>query len=240
MQVNSSPSNSNFISQHKTNSESILSKIGAIRELSGKDNASLIIANGLNSQMSTFSQEIQNENDKVGMLQIADGALQHINDNVLKLEELSVRNNNAALNDTQKNMLKKEFQATQKTIEEIASGTSYNTQALFGGNSPLQLDAIKTDKLSIDNQTSIDTLKEQVSGLFSDIGASMQSSQANINNLLSSLTNATSSYANIAEEPMDVKINDLSNSNTQLTASLIAQSHSTKLMQQQMSFLLKN
>lgn len=239
MQVGSALNTLNSINQHKTNSENILSKIGAARELSGKDNASLMISNSLNSQMSTFTQEIQNENDKIGMLQIADGALQNISDNTLKLEELSVRNNNAALNASQKNMLNSEFQATKKTIEDITSNTRYNGQSLFGESSPLQLSTIQTDKLSIDNQTTINDLKQQVDGLFSDVGSSMQNASSSVNTLLSSLTNATSSYANLSEEPMDVKISNLSASNTQLTASLIAQSHSTQLMQQQMGFLLQ-
>lgn len=239
MQVGSALNTINSINQHKTNSENILAKIGATREFSGKDNASLMISNSLNSQMSTFTQEIQNENDKIGMLQIADGTLQNISDNTLKLEELSVRNNNAALNSHQKNMLNAEFQATQKTIEDITSNTRYNGQSLFGESSPLQLTSLQTDKLSINDQTSISDLKQQVDGLFSDVGASMQSASSSVNTLLSSLTNATSSYANISEEPMDVKISNLSASNTQLTASLIAQSHNTQLMQQQMGFLLQ-
>lgn len=238
MKINSAL-NSNTISQQKNANEAVLSKIGATKELSGKDNANLIIANTLNSQIASYTQQVQNENEKVGMLQIADGALSNISDHTLKLEELSVKYNNAILSTDQKNILKNEFQTTKSTIDAIASKTSYNGQALFGANSPLQLSSIATDKLSIDNQDSISALKEQVGSLFSDIGSSMQSSQSTINTLLTSANNASSSYATISEQPMDVKINDFNTSNIQLQASMIAQSHQTQTLQQQMATLLR-
>lgn len=238
MKINSAL-NSNTINQQKNATETVLSKIGATRELSGKDNASLIIANSLNSQIASYTQQVQNENEKVGMLQIADGALSNISDNTLKLEELSVKYNNAILSSDQKNILKNEFQTTKSVIDDIASKTSYNGQALFGNNSPLQLSSVATDKLSIDNQDSIAALKEQVGSLFSDVGASMQSSQSSINTLLTSANNASASYATISEQPMDVKINDFNSSNIQLQASMIAQSHQTQTLQQQMATLLR-
>jgi len=238
MKINSAL-NSNTISQQKNANDVALSKIGAAKELSGKDNASLIIANTLNSQVASYTQQVQNENEKVGMLQIADGALSNISDNTLKLEELSVKYNNAILSTDQKNILKNEFQTTKSTIDDIASKTSYNGQTLFGANSPLQLSSIATDKLSIDNQDSISALKEQVGTLFSDIGSSMQSSQSSINTLLTSANNASASYATISEQPMDMKINDFNTSNIQLQASMIAQSHQTQTLQQQMATLLR-
>lgn len=238
MKINSAL-NSNTITQQKNNTEAVLSKIGATRELSGKDNASLIIANTLNSQIASYTQQVQNENEKVGMLQIADGALSNISDNTLKLEELSVKYNNAILSSDQKNILKNEFQTTKNTIDDIASKTSYNGQSLFGASSPLQLSSIATDKLSIDNQDSISALKEQVGSLFSDIGSSMHSAQSSINTLLTSANNASASYATISEQPMDVNINDFNTSNIQLQASMIAQSHQTQALQQQMATLLR-
>lgn len=238
MKINSAL-NTNTISQQKSTTETILSKIGAQRELSGKDNANLIIANTLNSQIASYTQQVQNENEKVGMLQVADGALSNISDNTLKLEELSVKYNNAILSSDQKNILKNEFQTTKSTIDDIASKTSYNGEALFGASSPLQLSSIETDKLSIDNQDSISSLKTQVETLFSDIGTSMQSSQSNINTLLTSANNASASYATIAEQPMDTKINDFNASNIQLQASMIARSHQTQSLQQQMTTLLR-
>jgi len=238
MKINSAL-NSNTISQQKKTTETVLSKMGAQRELSGQDNANLIIANSLNSQISSYTLQVQNENEKVGMLQIADGALSNISDNTLKLEELSVKYNSAILNSDQKNILKNEFETTKSTIDDIASKTSYNGQALFGNSSPLQLSGISTDSLSIDSQNSIDTLKEQVGTLFSNIGSSMQSSQSNINTLLTSANNASASYATVSEQPIDVKINDFNTSNIQLQASLIAQSHQTQALQQQITTLLR-
>ncbi|MCK9257678.1 MAG: hypothetical protein M0P02_06365, partial [Sulfurospirillaceae bacterium] len=64
MQIGSLTNNFNTIAsnEHKTNVEQALSKIGAARELSGKDGANLISADLLNLQMNTMTQQVQNEN----------------------------------------------------------------------------------------------------------------------------------------------------------------------------------
>ena len=121
----------NYINQNKTNAEETLSKIGAVRELSGKDNANLIIANSLNLQTSTLTQEIQNSNETIGMMQIADSAVSNISLNTEKLNELSVRSNNAALNSDQQQMLAQEFKATKDAMQDIVDTTSYNGQSLL-------------------------------------------------------------------------------------------------------------
>ena len=228
----------NFINQNKANTESILDKIAATRELSGKDSSSLIIADQLSSQISTATQELQNTNEKIGMLQIADGALQGISDNTMRLEELSVRYNSASLNTEQKNMLTKEFDALRQSSADIAQQTTYNGQNLFGGNSPLGLSSVSTDELAITDQSGIQAFRDQLSSLRSDVGSATQGAEVSVNNLLASITTVTASYSQISEQPLDQKIADLSVNNVKLTASILAQSHQTQTLQQQMGSLL--
>lgn len=226
----------NNINQNNTNTQEILSKIGATRELSGKDNANLMIADSLNTQISSLTQEIQNSNDMVGMMQIADGAIANIADNTLKLNELSVRNNNAALNSDQKQMLNQEFQATKDTIQGIVDTTSFNGKSLF--SSEFNLEVTGTDELSIDNQDSIATFQETLGSLSSQIGATTNQNEVSIANSLAAVSNLTSSYANISEAPLDTKINDLASNQIKLDASIIAQNHQTQTLQKRISSLL--
>ena len=226
----------NYINQNKTNAEETLSKIGAVRELSGKDNANLIIANSLNLQISTLTQEIQNSNETIGMMQIADSAVSSISLNTEKLNELSVRSNNAALNSDQQQMLAQEFKATKDAIQDMVDTTSYNGQSLLSSGSNFQVTGL--DEVSIENQDSIAQFKEGLNFLHSQIGSNTNKNAVSITNSLAAVSSLTSAYANISEEPMDQKINDLEKNQVKLESSIIAQNHQMDILQKRISALL--
>ena len=226
----------NHINQNKTNTQETLSKIGAVRELSGKDNANLIIANSLNLQISTLTQEIQNSNETIGMLQIADSAVSNISQNTEKLNNLSVRTNNAALNGAQKQMLAQEFQATKEAIGDIIDTTSYNGKSLLSSGADLQVTGL--DEVSIENQDSIVAFKDSLDSLYSQIGSNTNKNAVSIANSLSAVSSLTSAYANISEEPLDQKINNLEKNQIKLESSIIVQNHQTDILQKRISELL--
>jgi len=58
--------------------EQTLVKIAATRELSGQDVATMINAKQFDSQIATMTQQVRNENIRIGMPQIADGTLQRV------------------------------------------------------------------------------------------------------------------------------------------------------------------
>lgn len=226
----------NYINENKTNTQETLSKIGAVRELSGQDNANLIMSNSLSSQISTLTQEIQNSNEAIGMMQIADSAVSNITKSTEKLNELSIRNNNAALNNDQKQMLQEEFQATKNAMKDIVDTTSYNGKSILSSEFNLEVTGI--ENLSIDDQDGIASFQEDLGSLSSEIGSVSNKNAVSVANSLSAVSNLTSSYANISEEPMDTKINDLATNQIKLESSIIAQNHQTQVLQQRISALL--
>lgn len=226
----------NYLNQNKTNTEETLSKIGAVRELSGKDTANLIVSNSLSSQISTLTQNIENENQSVAMNQIADSAISSIQDSANKLNELSVANGNGALNDTQKSFLQEEFQKTVSSMQDTISTTSYNGRALLSAEQNLEVTGL--NELSIDNQEGISDLMSNLDSLSSQIGSNMNQSEVSIANSLSAVSNLASAYSNVSEEPMDKKINDLSTNQIKLDSSILAQNHQTQMLQQRISTLL--
>ena len=226
----------NSVDQNRTNTEETLSKIGAVRELSGKDSANLITADSLFSQISTLTQNIQNENESIAMNQIAGTTLKNVGESVDKLNQLSVAYNNPILNESQKGFLQDEFQATVDFIKEAVDTTSYNGKSLFSSAQNLQI--IGLDALDVENQESIPSLMEGLDTLNANIGSEINRSAVSIANSLSAVSNLTSSYANISEEPMDKKINDLASNQIKLESSLIAQNHQTEILQQRISSLL--
>lgn len=222
--------------QHKTNTDAILSKIGATRELSGKDNASLVISDALASQISTLGQSIQNSNETVGMYQIADASLQAIQSGSEKLNELSVRYNSASLNADQKAGLAGEFADITKAMQQMAQGSSYNGQSLLSENFGLDVSGIS--ELSITNQEGIQAFSQTVSTLSSTVGSRINAEQVSLTNSLSAMSALSSANAQISEQPLDQKISNLTNEEVKLNSALIAQAHQSTLMQQRISALL--
>ena len=226
----------NHINKNKTNTQETLSKIGAVRELSGKDDSTLIISNSISSQISTLTQNIQNENESIAMNQIVDSSLKSVYESADKLNELSVAHKNAALNSSQKDALNEEFQATVTSMKDVIETTKYNGKSLF--TSAQNLEVTGVDSLNIENQDSISWLKEGLDSLNTNIRSEMNKSEVSIANSLSAVSNLTNSYANISKEPMDKKIGDLETNQIKLTSSIIVQNHQTQALQQRISALL--
>jgi flagellin len=230
------PQTANMINQNKTNTDAILSKIGATRELSGKDNASLVISNSLASQISTLGQSIQNANETVGMYQIADTSLQAIQAGSDVLNDLSVRFNSDTLNESQKNSLKQEFADIAKSMQTMVDQTSYNGQNILSNAFGLNVSGISD--MSIDNQESITSFTQNLTSLSSTVGSQMNSAQVSIANSLSAMSNLSSANASISEQPMDQKISNLATEQVKLDSSLMVQAHQNTLMQQRVAALL--
>lgn len=226
----------NTLNQKKTNTDAILSKIGATKELSGKDNASLIISDMLSSQISTLGQNVQNANELVGMYQIADASLQAISAGSERLNDLSTRFNSDTLSDSQKNSLKKEFDDITKAMQTMAGQTSYNGQNILSNTFGLDVSGISD--MSIDNQESITTFTQNLTSLFSSVSSGMKDAQTSITNSLSAMNNLSSANATIAEQPLDQKLSALANEQVKLDSSLLTQAHNNNLMQQRVAALL--
>jgi len=241
MQIGSSgnPLTSTVMNQHKTTTQESLANIAAARELGGKDGSNLITANMLNAQLATMTQQVQNENSTIGMLQIADGALKGVQAGAERLGALSAAYNNATLGGDQRAILEQEFNATRDAMSDMIGQTTFNGKPLFGSTSALGLGEINMGEVSLDNQDSIQALQDQVGGLFSEVGSASQGAQVAVNNLLAGISSTTSSYAQTSETPLGQKLNELSQSQTGLTASTLAQSHNMAILQQQMATLLK-
>lgn len=225
-----------LLNEAKSNADKTLSAIGAQRELSGKDNASLVISNALASQISTLGQNVQNANEMIGMSQIADVSLRALSAGTEKLEELSVRFKSDTLSSEQKSGLEKEFKKITEAMQKMVEGASYNGQSVL--SSTFGLEASSLSSLSIDDKESITTFTQSLTSLSSTVGSTMNSAQSSIANSLSAMTNLSSANATIAETPLEQKLAELSNQNLKITSSTLAQVHQNDVMQQRIASLL--
>jgi len=203
--------------------------------------ADKMLYDNINSDMLQSQQEILNFNDAVGYMQIADGALANVSDQVDKLNTLSVASNNAALNPDQQSMINTQMQDIQQTINKTLSETTYNGINVFnsdfevgGSGVNLQLNA---NSLDISNQDSILDFQKQVNQVRSDIGSFMNSANSNIDSLSTKVVNEANSKSNY-EVDIAKTASEIQKDKLQLNAATIAQAHNTDILANQVKQLL--
>jgi len=123
-------SNQNSINQNKS--------LGALASGSALNSASnnaagLGIANQLSTQVSGLGQAIMNSNETIGLIQVADGALQGINENMQRVRVLTLQASNGTLNADDRAIIQKEIDSLLESSDDIAKSTSFNGIKLLDG-----------------------------------------------------------------------------------------------------------
>ncbi len=97
------------------------------------DAAGLAIRELMRSEISTMQQGIRNANDAISMIQTADGALQVIDEKLIRMKELAEQAATGTYNSDQRLMIESEYQAMASEIERIANATEFNGVKLLDG-----------------------------------------------------------------------------------------------------------
>jgi len=226
----------NLITQNKSQTDIMLEKINATKELSGKDGANMVVSDTLASQIASLSQGVQNANESIGMYQIADASVQAIQSGTDKLNDLSVRYNSGTLGSDQKAILEKQFNEISSSMQDIVAQTTYNGQNLLSGNSGLSVSGVSD--LTIKDQEGIANFRENLSSLSSTISSQMNNAVSTITTSLTAMTNLSSANAQISEKPLDQKIAEINSDQIKLSSSVLTQIHQNNMMQQNISALL--
>ena len=90
------------------------------------DPASVSLADGINSEIRTLAEGNRNIQQSIHMLQVADGALSHISDMVLRMRSLAVQGASDIYTDDDRQNLNAEFVALRAEIDRIAEVTRFN------------------------------------------------------------------------------------------------------------------
>ncbi len=98
------------------------------------DAAGLAIRELMRSEIATMNQGIRNANDAISLIQTADGALQVIDEKLIRLKELAEQAATGTYNSDQRLMIDSEFQAMASEITRIANATKFNGVYLLNGN----------------------------------------------------------------------------------------------------------
>ena len=95
------------------------------------DPAGLAIANGLSANVAALNQSIQNANDGVGALQVADGALSQITTLLNTAVSIATEASTGTVSSAQRDSLDAEYQQILNEITRIGSTTTYNGTSVF-------------------------------------------------------------------------------------------------------------
>jgi flagellin len=133
MNINN-PGNSTSLQQVMNAQETNMQRLASGKRVNSAadDAAGLQIIERMNAEATAYQRSVRNAFDGVSMLQIADGGMQSISDDMSRLRELSIQGGNGALNDADRQALQAEVEQLRQGIEQTIETTSIGEQRLLG------------------------------------------------------------------------------------------------------------
>lgn len=237
-----------YLDNAKNSANKALDNISANRAISGSDSANMVIANALLSDANAISQGVSNANDAIGVLQIADGALQNLTDSADRLNELSIRSTSLAMDDNSRAAIKSEAQALKTSMQDTLNSTSFNGNNIFGSTLNFQtgssettipLNAPNISSIDVSSQESIATFRDNVNSMRADIGSTQQGLLSDINASITAANSARSSESQLQNNDVVKNLSDLNKADLLLNSTTLTAAHNMTLLAQQVSTLLR-
>lgn len=98
------------------------------------DAAGLAIRELMRSDVSTLKQGVRNANDGISLIQTADGALQTIDEKLIRMKELAEQAATGTYDSVQRSIIDSEYQAMASEITRISMATDFNNIKLLDGS----------------------------------------------------------------------------------------------------------
>jgi flagellin len=98
------------------------------------DAAGLAIRELMRAEIASMRQGMRNANDAISLIQTADGALQVINEKLVRMKELATQAATGTYTSDQRLIIDSEYQAMASEITRIANATKFNGVYLLNGN----------------------------------------------------------------------------------------------------------
>lgn len=98
------------------------------------DAAGLAVREIMRSDIASLGQGVRNANDAISMIQVADGALQVIDEKLIRMKELATQAATGTYTADQRAIINDEFQAMMAEINRIAKSTEFNGIKILDGN----------------------------------------------------------------------------------------------------------
>ena len=98
------------------------------------DAAGLGISERMRAQISSLQQAGRNAGDGISMVQTAEGSLDEVSGNLVRMRELAVQASNGTLNTGDRGVLNVEFTALVNEIGRVSGQATFNGVTLFDGS----------------------------------------------------------------------------------------------------------
>jgi len=204
----------------KTNNElsTRLTRLSSgLRINSGADDPSgLAIAKNMEAQLGGLRTAVQNAEDGISMIRIADGSLNETTSMLLRMRDLAVRaSNQATLTTNDISRINSEIQSLKAEITRKSSTVSFNSKVLFSGGisaQALQVGADNASALRLNITISAMTLSRLgLSGVSITSAGDAQDAIDMINSAIDQVSNTRASLG-ISERRLGTIIDDINTS----------------------------
>lgn len=97
------------------------------------DSAGLAISETLRGQIRSQKQAQRNANDGISLVQVAEGGLSEVSNNLIRMRELAVQAASDTIGDSERGFIDQEIQQLKAEIDRIAAHTNFNGISLLNG-----------------------------------------------------------------------------------------------------------
>ena len=193
------------------------------------DAAGLAISEGFRAEIRGMTMASRNALDGISMLQVAEGALNEVSGNLIRMRELAIQSANGTLGSAERAALNDEFQALVNEVDRVANVTEFNGTNVLnasGVSITFQVGADNTtnDRITVDGvnatasgigittgtgiataseaQAALDTLDtavSNVSSLRASFGTAQNRLESTIRSLAVSIENASAAESRIRD-----------------------------------------
>ena len=199
------------------------------------DAAGLGISERMRAQVRSLNQAGRNANDGISLVQAAEGTINELNGNLVRMRELAIQASNGTLNTGDRAVIDVEFQALIAEIDRVANQATFNGISLFDGSTTTLTFQVGTESgetidvnledlsaatlgLTIDvtNATNaqaaldvIDDAVDTVSNLRGDLGASQNRLSSTVRSIANAAENLTAAESRIRDVDVAAETADL-------------------------------
>ncbi|MDO4187653.1 MAG: flagellin [Lachnospiraceae bacterium] len=191
--------------------------------------ADLAISEKMKSQTGGLSQGASNIKDGISALNISDGALSGITDNLQRVHELSLKASNGLMSGEEKKAIQSEIDGLLQGINDIANGTEFNEKKLLNSEDGIHIasnpdgsgsdisrvdstvKALGLDGFSVMGNFDINKVTDalsKVSSMRGGLGAQVNGLEHAYNQNQISIENVTSSQSKIADTDIPKAISE--------------------------------
>lgn len=159
------------------------------------DAAGLSISESLRGQIRGNRQALNNIQDGISLLQVAESGLSIINENIQRIRELSVQAANDTNSSTERNAILSEINARLADVDRISRSTTFNNLSLLDGN-------LTSTRLQIGANATLSTNTIDIASVL--VNNSVSSYSMSLNGMTGATWNATliRSYLNVLDSAL--------------------------------------